>query len=97
MIAYTANWQLSLAMTSIVPCIALTGVILARFTTTYKTQQLNETNKGANVAEEVISSVRTVHAFSTQERLVAVYDEFNDRAAKLGDKLAVSSCRAKRR
>ena len=88
-------------MTSIVPCvdatadptdaqscIAITGAILAKFTTSYKTRQLAETAKGANVAEEVISSVRTVHAFSTQERLVAIYDQFNDRAAKLGDTLA---------
>lgn len=41
---------------------------------------LGETAQGASLVEEVVSSIRTAHAFGTQKKVVALYDEPNQRA-----------------
>ncbi|KAK4053219.1 hypothetical protein OIO90_003993 [Microbotryomycetes sp. JL221] len=83
-IAYVRNWRLALAMSSIIPCIAIAGAVMQKFLSRYKLQMLEETAKGSTLAEEVISSVRNTHAFATQKKLAQLYDNFNLQALNTG-------------
>lgn len=49
------------------------------FLARYKNDMLDQTGKGATLAEEVISSVRNTHAFGTQKKLADLYDVYNVR------------------
>ncbi|KAG8944771.1 GTPase-activating protein [Tulasnella sp. 408] len=89
-LAYARSWRLALALTSIVPCIAFTGGALTAFETKYKEQALNEIATGGSLAEEVISTVRTAHAFGTQKTLSKLYEAFTQRARSWENKIAIS-------
>ncbi|KAF6764137.1 multidrug resistance protein 1 [Ephemerocybe angulata] len=65
---------LALAMTSILPCMAIAGGFMNKFISMYKQFSLQHVAEGGNMAEEVISTVRTAQAFGTQKTLAALYD-----------------------
>jgi len=84
-IAYTRQWKLSLAMTSIVPMIAITGGLMNKFITKYMQESLKHIAEGGTIAEEVISTIRTSHAFGSQNTLHTLYSTriMNARAVDL--------------
>ncbi|KAF8574055.1 ste6-like protein [Ramaria rubella] len=88
-LAYIRSWRLSLALTSILPCIAITGVVMNKFASSYTRISRNAVAEGGNLAEEVISSVRTAHAFGTQNQLSALYDEYGNSSFVVECKAAV--------
>lgn len=55
---------------------------------------LSEIAAGSNLAEEVISTVRTSQAFGTQRTLAAVYDTFAAKITVLENKMAIVRCLA---
>lgn len=73
-LAYVRQWRLALAMTSILPCMAIAGGFMNKFISMYKQFSLQHVAEGGNMAEEVISTVRTAQAFGTQKTLAALYD-----------------------
>lgn len=85
-VALAAQWKLALITMSIVPAIFLiTGVCIAidapqeaRITRIY--------SRAAVLAEEVLSSIRTVHAFYAQEKMCQKYDVFLQEAHTVGKK-----------
>ncbi len=66
-------------MTSILPVIMMTGAIMGIATTKYTTGSLKWVSKGGTLAEEIISSIRTVQAFGT---MGVLGDKFNGLIAK---------------
>lgn len=54
------------------------------FITRYRESMLLLISQAGTLAEEVISSIRNTHAFGTQKKLAAIYDEPNERAMQLG-------------
>jgi ATP-binding cassette subfamily B (MDR/TAP) protein 1 len=54
------------------------------------TKVVAEYSSAATIAEEVLSSVRTVQAFGTEERLARHYDESLARAQKIGFRQAAA-------
>ena len=72
-IAYTQQWKVALAISSIIPIIAITGVLLNGFVSKYMQQSLKFVGEGGTIAEEVISTVRTSHAFGSQNILHTLY------------------------
>ncbi|KAF9242529.1 ste6-like protein [Melanogaster broomeanus] len=74
LLAYVRNWRLALAMTSMVPCIAIAGGVMKNFVSKYMQISLKHVADGGTLAEEVISTVRTAHAFGTQTVLSSLYD-----------------------
>ncbi|KIO30809.1 hypothetical protein M407DRAFT_68753 [Tulasnella calospora MUT 4182] len=88
-IAYARSWRLALALTSIVPCTALTGKTMISVEAKYKQLALSEIAAGSNLAEEVISTIRTSQAFGTQRALASVYDTFAIKVTALEDKIAI--------
>ncbi|EIN12733.1 P-loop containing nucleoside triphosphate hydrolase protein [Punctularia strigosozonata HHB-11173 SS5] len=87
-LAYVRNWRLALALTSIIPCIAIMGGTMNRFVSKYMQLSLKHVAEGGTVAEEVISTVRTAQAFGTQSILSGIYDKHVDNARTVDMKAA---------
>ncbi|KAI0061382.1 P-loop containing nucleoside triphosphate hydrolase protein [Artomyces pyxidatus] len=88
-LAYIRNWRLALAMSSIVPCIALAGVVMNKFVSKYTQLSLGHVAKGGTIAEEVISTIRTAQAFGTQKVLSDMYDNIVGQATVMDAKAAL--------
>ena len=88
-LAYARSWKLSLALSAILPCIACTGAFMGIFTTKFKQAALHQVAESGTLAEEVISSIRTAQAFSTQKKLAAMFDKQVDAALIVGNKQSV--------
>ncbi|PPQ91666.1 hypothetical protein CVT25_012879 [Psilocybe cyanescens] len=88
-LAYARNWRLALAMSSILPCIAITGGVMNKFISGYMQLSLKHTAEGGSIAEEVISTVRTAQAFGTQKILGALYNSHIDESHKVDMKASI--------
>jgi len=75
-------------MSSILPCIAIAGGVMNRFISRYMQTGLRHVAEGGTIAEEVISSIRTVQAFGTQHILSGLYGQRIDEAEKVDHKAA---------
>ncbi|KAF8158859.1 P-loop containing nucleoside triphosphate hydrolase protein [Mycena galopus ATCC 62051] len=73
-VAYVQSWRLALAMSTILPCIAMTGAIMNKAISRYMQLSLKHVAESGSLAEEVISTVRTAQAFGTQNILANLYD-----------------------
>ncbi|KAF9649396.1 P-loop containing nucleoside triphosphate hydrolase protein [Thelephora ganbajun] len=73
-IAFTQQWKLSLAMSSMIPMIAITGGLMNKFISKYMQESLEHIAEGGTIAEEVISTIRTSHAFGSQNMLHSLYN-----------------------
>ncbi|KAK0459997.1 ste6-like protein [Desarmillaria tabescens] len=83
-LAYARSWKLALAMSSIIPVIVVTGAVLNIHLSRNISQILRFVAEGGSVAEEVISSVRTVHAFGVQGTLAQVYNIYLVKSHAIG-------------
>ncbi|KAF8627411.1 hypothetical protein AX17_006226 [Amanita inopinata Kibby_2008] len=73
-LAYARSWRLALALSSILPCIAITGGLMNKVISSYLQLSLKYIAEGGTLAEEVISTIRTAQAFGTQKVLSGLYD-----------------------
>ncbi|KAL8280016.1 hypothetical protein RQP46_007597 [Phenoliferia psychrophenolica] len=64
-----------------VPCLGGSGATMGRFLGKYRLMMLDEIVSGGTLAEEAISSVRTLVAFGSQGHLVSLYNEHNLRTS----------------
>ncbi|KAI0050297.1 P-loop containing nucleoside triphosphate hydrolase protein [Auriscalpium vulgare] len=88
-LAYARNWRLSLAMSSLLPCIVITGGVMNKFVSKYMQLSLKHVAEGGTLAEEVVSTVRTAQAFGTQRILGELYDVSINKARIVDAKAAV--------
>ncbi|KAJ3989819.1 P-loop containing nucleoside triphosphate hydrolase protein [Lentinula detonsa] len=88
-LAYARNWRLALAMSSILPCIAIAGGLMNKFISKYMQMSLKAVADGGTLAEEVISTVRTAQAFGTQSILAGLYDKHIDKSETVDAKAAI--------
>ena len=85
-IAISVQWKLALITMSIVPvifivtgaCIAIDAPQEARIVKIY--------SRAGVLAQEAISSIRTVHAFWAHDKIIKAYDEYLEQAHKEGKK-----------
>ncbi|CBX90735.1 hypothetical protein IAQ61_002218 [Plenodomus lingam] len=81
-ISFIKDWKLSLILVSSPLCIciilALSGLVLTK----YRQRWLGETAEAGNIAEEVLSSIRTVVGLNAQSELAARHDEILARAER---------------
>ncbi|TIB77671.1 P-loop containing nucleoside triphosphate hydrolase protein, partial [Wallemia mellicola] len=87
-IAFARQARLAGVMFIIVPCIAVLGGLLTTFTSKYQTRSLDNIAASGNLAEEVISTIRTAKAFGSQLLLGNLYDEELHKARKTGYRAA---------
>jgi ATP-binding cassette subfamily B (MDR/TAP) protein 1 len=85
-IAFAVQWKLTLITISVVPTIVVVVGICIGFVTKYETQQLDIYSRAGLLAEEVFSSIRTVHAFWLNPLLARTFDKFLDEAMIVGMK-----------
>ncbi|CCM03554.1 uncharacterized protein FIBRA_05690 [Fibroporia radiculosa] len=88
-LAYIRSWRLALALSSMLPCIALTGGIMNRFVSGFMRLSLAHVADGGTLAEEVFSTVRTAQAFGNQRILSDRYDTHITKARVADMKAAV--------
>ncbi|KIJ64522.1 hypothetical protein HYDPIDRAFT_89952 [Hydnomerulius pinastri MD-312] len=88
-LAYARCWRLALAMSSILPCIGITGGVMNKFVSKYMQLSLKHVAEGGTLAEEVISTVRTAQAFGTQKVLGRLYDNHISGAQAADGKAAI--------
>ncbi|KAI6129641.1 ste6-like protein, partial [Pisolithus croceorrhizus] len=88
-LAYTQSWRLALAISSILPCIAVTGAIINKFAAKYTQATLQYVAESGTIAEEVISTIRTAQAFGSQKVLSSLFDKKIDSVRTMKAKSAV--------
>ncbi|KAL9387392.1 hypothetical protein Peur_020516 [Populus x canadensis] len=89
-IGFVRIWQISLVTLSIVPLIALAGGIYAYVSIGLIAKVRKSYVKASQVAEEVIGNVRTVQAFTGEEKAVRSYIEALRKTYKYGRKAGLA-------
>ncbi|KAG6837188.1 hypothetical protein H0H93_013415 [Arthromyces matolae] len=88
-LAYIRNWRLALALSSMLPCMAITGAVMNKAISKYMQFSLKHVADAGSLAEEVISTVRTAQAFGTQHKLSDLYDRHINKSAEVDMKSAI--------
>lgn len=88
-LAYVRQWKLALALSSIIPCIAITGGVMITFMSAFMQESLNHVAEGGTLAEEVIGTIRTAHAFGSQPVLHDRYSGFIMKSRKVDIKASI--------
>ena len=88
-LAYIRNWRLALAMSSVVPCISIMGAVMNTHVSKNMWMSRQYVADGRNLAEEVISTICTAKAFSTQKALADIYDTYIDKSNKADNVSAI--------
>uniref|UniRef100_A0A672J0P2 ATP-binding cassette, sub-family B (MDR/TAP), member 4 n=1 Tax=Salarias fasciatus TaxID=181472 RepID=A0A672J0P2_SALFA len=86
-IGFIKGWKLTLVILAVSPVLAISAQVLTSFTSK---EQAAYAKAGA-VAEEVLSAVRTVFAFSGQEKEIQRYHKNLEDAKNMGIKKAISA------
>ncbi|KLJ13581.1 hypothetical protein EMPG_11474 [Blastomyces silverae] len=85
-IAFVAQWKLTLIGICIIPVLVVTMAICITIDTKQEATVLGFYNKAGALAEEAFSSIRTVQAFWAQPRLAKSYNEYLQLAHLEGNK-----------
>lgn len=85
-VAFVTNAKLTGITVCIVPTIVIVIGVVSGFDTGYETKMLALYAQAGAFAEDVISSMRTVHAFWARPKLVAKYDAYLQKAHTIGSK-----------
>uniref|UniRef100_A0A8C5Q1S8 ABC-type xenobiotic transporter n=1 Tax=Leptobrachium leishanense TaxID=445787 RepID=A0A8C5Q1S8_9ANUR len=85
------GWQLSLVLIAASPILAIVAAISCKLTVSLANKELSAYAKAGSVAEEVLSSIRTVVAFGGQEKEIKRYTSNLEDAKKYGIKKAIAS------
>jgi ATP-binding cassette subfamily B (MDR/TAP) protein 1 len=75
-IAFISQWKLTLIVLCIIPAIFIVVGGASVFDSMINTQLFSVYAQAGSYAENVLSGVRTVHAFNLGPRVVATYDSF---------------------
>ncbi|XP_073533901.1 ATP-binding cassette sub-family B member 5-like isoform X4 [Phyllobates terribilis] len=90
-IALVKGWQLTLVYMSTSPLMSISSAIFSKMLVSLTSKELSVYAKAGAVAEEVLSSIRTVVAFGGQEKEIKRYTNNLEEAKKLGIKKAIAS------
>ncbi|KAG0368368.1 Multidrug resistance protein 1 [Mortierella sp. AD032] len=90
-IGFTKGWKLSLVLLSCVPLIGLCAALMTKFTVANASKGQDSYSKAGSIAEQAISSIRTIVAFGGQKRETAAYVRELDVAFINGKKRAIAT------
>ena len=85
-VALAVQWKLSLITLSIVPTIFLVTGACISIDAPQEAKIVRIYSQASNMAQETISSIRTVHAFGARAKMVQKYDDFLQQAHTIGNK-----------
>ncbi|GJN36121.1 hypothetical protein PR202_gb24959 [Eleusine coracana subsp. coracana] len=72
-IAFASNWQLSLIILALIPLIGLNGWIQMKFIQGFSADAKLMYEEASQVANDAVSSIRTVASFSAEEKVMDLY------------------------
>ncbi|KAM8967104.1 ATP-binding cassette sub-family B member 5-like [Pelodytes ibericus] len=90
-IGLATGWQLALVIMALSPLVAISTAICSKLLVSLTSKELSAYAKAGAVAEEVLSSMRTVVAFAGQEKEIKRYTSNLGEAKKVGIKKAMAS------
>nr|XP_043635268.1 ABC transporter B family member 19-like [Erigeron canadensis] len=86
-VGFLKSWKVSLAVLAVTPLTMFCGIAYKAVYVGLATKEVNSYKKGGNIAEQAISSIRTVFSFVAEENLAARYDAILDESVPVGKKL----------
>ncbi|XP_051128218.1 ABC transporter B family member 9-like [Andrographis paniculata] len=90
-IAFTANWLLTLIILGVLPLIGLQGVTQIKFFNGFAENAKIKYEEASQVANDAVSSIRTVASFSAEDKVMKIYEEKCEAPVKQGIRLGVIS------
>ncbi|XP_061918788.1 ATP-dependent translocase ABCB1-like isoform X1 [Entelurus aequoreus] len=85
------GWKLTLVILAIIPMLGLSAALFSKMVTSFTSKEQAAYAKAGAVAQEVLSSIKTVFAFSGQQKEIDRYHKNLEEAKKEGIKKAISS------
>ena len=70
-VAFTQEWRLTLFMLGLTPVLAAFGFLFGKITAAFTSREQKQYASAGAVAEEVLSSIRTVYAFGGEKQAAA--------------------------
>lgn len=92
-VSFIAQWKLTLIVLCVAPLIVIVTGFMAGIDAKLETQILDIYAKGGAFAEDVFSSMRTVHAFWVSKNLVASHDFVYSSHCDFDFRMAAPSCK----
>uniref|UniRef100_A0A667YLB0 ATP-binding cassette, sub-family B (MDR/TAP), member 4 n=1 Tax=Myripristis murdjan TaxID=586833 RepID=A0A667YLB0_9TELE len=90
-IGFIKGWKLTLVILAVSPVLGISAGFFSKVLTSFTSKEQTAYAKAGAVAEEVLSAVRTVFAFSGQEREIKRYYKNLEDAKNMGIKKAISA------
>ncbi|XP_008297780.1 ATP-dependent translocase ABCB1 [Stegastes partitus] len=90
-IGFTKGWKLTLVILAVSPALGFSAALFSKVLTSFTSKEQTAYAKAGAVAEEVLSSIRTVFAFSGQEKEIERYHKNLEDAKTMGVKKAISA------
>nr|AAO20901.1 Mdr3 [Takifugu rubripes] len=90
-IGFTTGWKLTLVILAVSPALAISAAFFSKVLASFTSKEQTAYAKAGAVAEEVLSAIRTVFAFSGQTREIERYHKNLRDAKDVGVKKAISS------
>ncbi|XP_038978077.1 ABC transporter B family member 11-like [Phoenix dactylifera] len=91
LIAFLANWQLSLIILALIPLIGLNGYIQVKFIKGFSADAKMMYEEASQVANDAVGSIRTVASFSAEEKVIKLYKEKCEGPLRTGMKQGIIS------
>ncbi|XP_020276503.1 ABC transporter B family member 11-like isoform X2 [Asparagus officinalis] len=83
-IAFIANWQLSLIILALLPFIGLNGYVQMKFMQGFSADAKMMYEEASQVANDAVGSIRTVASFSAEDKVMELYQKKCDGPMKTG-------------
>ncbi|XP_063309202.1 LOW QUALITY PROTEIN: ATP-binding cassette sub-family B member 5 [Pelobates fuscus] len=90
-VGFAKGWQLALVIMATSPLVAISTAICCKMVVSLTSKELSAYARAGAVAEEVLSSIRTVVAFGGQEKEITRYANNLEEAKKYGIKKSIAS------
>ncbi|XP_067457616.1 ATP-binding cassette, sub-family B (MDR/TAP), member 4 [Thunnus thynnus] len=90
-IGFVKGWKLTLVILAVSPALGISAAIFGKVLTNFTAKEQTAYAKAGAVAEEVLSAIRTVFAFSGQDREIKRYHKNLEDAKNMGIKKAISA------
>ncbi|XP_023776219.1 multidrug resistance protein 1-like isoform X1 [Cyanistes caeruleus] len=90
-IGFIYGWKLALVVTSVSPLLAASTAIWSTLLASLTAKELSAYAKAGAVAEEILTSIRTVVAFNGQQKALEKYDANLETAKRVGMKKSITT------
>uniref|UniRef100_A0A1A7WC62 ATP-binding cassette, sub-family B (MDR/TAP), member 4 n=1 Tax=Iconisemion striatum TaxID=60296 RepID=A0A1A7WC62_9TELE len=90
-IGFTQGWKLTLVILAVSPALGISAALFSKVLANFTTKEQSAYAKAGAVAEEVLSAIRTVYAFSGQNKEIERYHKNLKDAKRMGIKKAISA------